>query len=196
MLTKDQNAIVESNIGMCYWYVHERAKHRPDLQYARLDYDDLIEIAFYALCIAAKTYDPSKGSTFSTYAIRVFDNEFNQEARKARSKGRQMYYGSDSLDRMTGDDLELMGVVAYGETPEEIMLGIDGCESIWKVIRKVTKKRRWQEVVELKAKGLNQREIAEKLGMTQSNVSRVIRTIDKKVKDELILYGYENCVGM
>lgn len=197
MLTNEQRELAEKNMHLCQWYVHKRAKHRLDIKFARVDLDEMMSIAYYALCKAVRHYDPQKGIKFSAYAVRAFDNEFNEMVRKTYSKKHKPYYESDSLDRMFSDDgLDIGEVTESGEpTPEELICSMEGCKCIVETIKRVASEKQ-KSAIQMYYQGMKQPEIARRIGISQSGVSRCLREAKNEVIDELIKNGYEDCVGM
>ena len=65
MLTNAQQELAAANHNLIYAVLN---KHN-------LPEEDYYDIAAIGLCMAASTYDASKGAAFSTYAYRVIANE-------------------------------------------------------------------------------------------------------------------------
>lgn len=75
MLSKEQKELVEDNIHLVYFILHKYHFHH-----------DLLSDGFFGLCKAAKTFDGSKGFTFSSYASTCIYNAFLFGYRKWKLK--------------------------------------------------------------------------------------------------------------
>lgn len=67
MLTAEQKKLVEDNQALIFFSLKK-------FNYPAWDFYDLAAIG---LCKAAEKYDPEKGSSFATYAIRAIHNELS-----------------------------------------------------------------------------------------------------------------------
>ena len=152
------------------------------------DQDDLISIGTIGLIKAVSTFDSDKGIRFATYASRCIENEVLMFFRYSK-KSQQDVYISDPIDTdKEGNVLTLMDIVAENECIlESIDLKIKS-EKLHEVIKKHLDER--ERVIITLRYGLNgdapltQREVAKKLNISRSYVSR----IEKKAL--LLLRGY------
>ena len=69
--TKDMDKLVEQFLPLIHWTIHSCIRCREDV--VGLAYDDIVQESCIALCGAASSYRPDKGS-FKTYAVTVIRN--------------------------------------------------------------------------------------------------------------------------
>ncbi len=68
-LSKEERSLVKDNLKIAK-YAAWAAMRDTGGYTGNLSFEDLVSIANYALCVAAKDFDPGKGFLFSTYASR------------------------------------------------------------------------------------------------------------------------------
>ena len=192
MLTPEQKRIVEENIQLAYAFVGRAKRIGRTLYAARMDDDDMLSIAFHALCIAAKVFDISLGYTFSTLYYVVCANEFKKIIRRAVGKKCGPYFTSMSLsDLKMGTD---------GITFEETIADESaGTENIFQATEEVEVLRLAIEALDETLRrtvqmyyfdGLGQKEIASLYGVRQSCVSRRLVRAHKKIAVYMAMNGY------
>ena len=69
--TADMDRLVERSLPLIHWTIHSFIRCREDI--VGLAYDDLVQEGCIALCGAASSYQPERGS-FQTYAVTVVRN--------------------------------------------------------------------------------------------------------------------------
>ena len=147
------------------------------------DQEDLISIGTIGLIKAVDTFDSSKGSRLATYASRCIENEILMHFRAAKKTEKDVSL-SDPIDTDSeGHPLTLMDVLAQEDT---ILEDLD-----WKLnLRKLggyvqtCLDERERTVIRLRygldGEPLTQWQVAEKLGISRSYVSRLeTRALDK-----------------
>lgn len=154
------------------------------------DSDDLISIGSIGLMKAVKSFDYTKGNSFSTYASRCIENEilmmFRAEKKHLQTVSLEDAIGSDK----EGNEVNLLDVLA---STEDVSL----------LAEKNMLKQAMQELVE---KSLNQREqkiicmrfglcgyfphtqkeVAKKLGITRSYISRLEKKALLQLKSKIM----------
>ena len=149
------------------------------------DQDDLISIGTIGLIKAVNTFDNSKGIRLSSYAARCIENEVLMYFRSAKKSAQDISMNEPIDTDKDGNALTLMDVMA---TDDDILENLDckiKSEQLKKHIKEVLSPRE-QLIIELRY-GLNgkipltQREVAQKLGISRSYVSR----IEKKALERL-----------
>lgn len=173
MLTAPQRRLVESNIGlarMVAWrFVRSGA--------ARLDratgIDDILAIAYMALCEAATRFDPELGFKFSSYAVPAITFTLVKTFRE-RSNGIR-------ISRCLSPELRPV-VVSMDEYTPAVQPAQDAEQLCFKeAIRLLPERQR--TAVELRRAGYSQTETARYMGCTQVTVSRYL----SKARTELNL---------
>lgn len=139
--------------------------------------DDLISIGTIGLIKAVSTFDAGKGSRLATYAARCIENEILMHFRNLRKSSQDVYI-SDPIDTdRDGNALTLIDVIAdERDISEEIDTKIR-LERLRSILRDTLDDREMQ-IIELRYglcghKELTQREIAAKLNISRSYVSRI-----------------------
>ena len=149
------------------------------------DNDDLISIGTIGLIKAVDSFDYSKGTRLSTYASRCVENEILMYFRSLKKQNGEVFMG-DAIDTdKDGNPLTVEDVISDDRD----------------IVEEIETKRRWLEVKKLienmeddrekeiiilryglnNAKPLTQREVAQRLNISRSYVSR----IEKKILQDL-----------
>ena len=152
------------------------------------DSDDLISIGTIGLIKAVATFDNSKNNRLATYAARCIDNELLMMLRMRKKTSREVsLYELIGMDK-EGNEINLLDIIE-GENvdvPEIMDLEAD-TRRLYQILHKVLSERE-QEVLRLRY-GLfgeeekTQREIAQRLNISRSYVSRIEKTALKKLKE-------------
>ena len=152
------------------------------------DSDDLISIGTIGLIKAVATFDNSKNNRLATYAARCIDNELLMMLRMRKKTSREVsLYEPIGMDK-EGNEINLLDIIE-GENvdvPEIMDLEAD-TRRLYQILHKVLSARE-QEVLRLRY-GLfgeeekTQREIAQRLNISRSYVSRIEKTALKKLKE-------------
>lgn len=177
-LTKEQRDLVERNIRLALKAANEAAR----LMHFRVgadpaySLDDLVSIAYYGLCLAAQRFRPEFGFRFSTYAMPYIRGIIRNELRGTWAGGIRVprnlevtlypaVSSSDAPVPVGADDGILVEVRSIGSPEDDAVLAVD-------LLRLPEKE---SVVVRLYAAGYTQREIARKIGCSQSTVGRLLR---------------------
>ena len=152
------------------------------------DSDDLISIGTIGLIKAVATFDNSKNNRLATYAARCIDNELLMMLRMRKKTSREVsLYEPIGMDK-EGNEINLLDIIE-GENvdvPEIMDLEAD-TRRLYQILHKVLSERE-QEVLRLRY-GLfgeeekTRREIAQRLNISRSYVSRIEKTALKKLKE-------------
>lgn len=144
-----------------------------------LESDDLVALAMLGLVKAGNSYDPSKGNMFSTYATKVAENEILMAIRKTKKTSKDIsIFTPVGIDR-NGNMLELSETLEDTRA-QEFFQQIEDRDTVHSVQRVLTEKERivvWKWV-----HGINQHNIAEELGVSQSQVSRIAKRAFNKMR--------------
>lgn len=156
---------------------------------AAVNIEDLISIGTIGLIKAVNTFRPDKNIKLATYASRCIENEILMYLRK-KSKMK----GEVSLDeplKCDYDGNELLLVDILSQSENEVLDNLFTKEEYSKLHEAIDELRpREKEILSLRF-GLNgyeeltQKETAEKLGISQSYISRLEKRIIKKLKNNL-----------
>lgn len=152
---------------------------------ANAEPDDLVSIGTIGLIKAVSTFDYTKGIRFATYASRCIENEILMHFRSNKKTAQDVSI-SDPIDTdKDGHPLTLMDVIAEDDTIiEDLDLKINA-EKLYRYMRDILDDRE-KEIIEwrygLVGGGLTQREVAKKLNISRSYVSRIEKKALEKLK--------------
>ena len=150
--------------------------------------DDLISIGTIGLIKAIDTFDDEKGIRLATYASRCIDNELLMMLRSGKRLSKEVYlYDPIGSDR-EGNEINLLDIIEEADIDivENIVLE-DDIKKLYHIIGKVLTDRE-REIICLRyglsnRKEVTQREIATKLGISRSYVSRIEKKALKKLRE-------------
>ncbi len=153
------------------------------------DMEDFISIGTIGLIKAISTFDHQKGNRLATYAARCIDNELLMYLRARKKTAREVsLYEPIGADK-EGNQIHLLDIVESEEKDvvESIEL-TNNMKRLYQYIPRVLS-RREQEIVMLRYglynhKPVTQREIADKIGISRSYVSRIEKRALEKLKRE------------
>lgn len=170
-LNDKQKQLVEDNHNLIWWYIWNHHLPEDDLETMECWYFVLAE----ALCKAAATFDASKGCKFSTYATFIMQNN----VRIVWRKNNQSHVPSDlvsSCDEViyqndkNGNDIRLIDAIeAVNDTAGEAVSNV--------VLQAAMQHASEQHklALSLTATGFKQKEIATIMGVSQPQVSRILK---------------------
>jgi RNA polymerase sporulation-specific sigma factor len=150
--------------------------------------DDLISIGTIGLIKAIDTFDDEKGIRLATYASRCIENELLMMLRGGRHLSKEVFlYDPIGSDR-EGNEINLLDIIEETEIDivENIVLE-DDIKKLYSMIGQVLTDRE-KEIICLRyglsnRKEVTQREIANKLGISRSYVSRIEKKALKKLRE-------------
>lgn len=151
------------------------------------DQDDLISIGTIGLIKAVSSFDSDKGTRFATYAARCIENEILMYFRGMKKTAQDVYI-SDPIDTdKEGNALTLMDIVSEDESIfESIELKLKA-EKLYALIKKHLDDREKAIIYMRYGLGgynpMTQREVAKKLNISRSYVSRIEKKVLEKLKE-------------
>ena len=167
-LTEEQRKLVNDNIGLVKKFFEKK----------RLKYDDWYDLMCITLCEAAITFDPEKGK-FSTHAFWKMQQKLTNEATNMNISKRGNNDKTMRLDqtiRVDNESYTLAELIASDDNVEESAVLRKNMADMMKRLTKV------QQIIAAElAKGTTQKEIGEKLGLSQ----QLINTYIKQMRIEL-----------
>lgn len=154
-----------------------------------LEADDLLSVGTIGLIKAIDTFDYDKKVQLSTYAARCINNEILMLIRANKKHKNVVSLNSLTSNNEDDKDLELKDVLSSDD--EEIFVQVEQNLMIQKIKKIITEKldKREQAVVKLRYgidcdKTYTQKEVATKLGISRSYISRIENKTLKIIKDE------------
>ncbi|MBU7007945.1 RNA polymerase sporulation sigma factor SigK [Phosphitispora fastidiosa] len=158
------------------------------------DNDDLISIGTIGLIKAINTYDKGKGTRLATYAARCIENEILMHLRAIKKNRVEVsLYDSIGVDK-EGNEISLIDVL--GTDAEVVTDLVESNFEQQRLIEKVLRlNKREKNVLQLRFGLFNgikktQKEIARKLGISRSYVSRIEKRALNKLTKEFKAEGY------
>lgn len=151
--------------------------------------EDLISIGTIGLIKAVNTFSPEKNIKLATYASRCIENEILMHLRKIASQKIEV-----SLDEPLNTDWdgnELMLADVLGSDVDEISREIEDDDEK-KILREIIDNlpTREREIIDMRfglgeKEELTQKEVADRMGISQSYISRLEKRIIKKLGNRL-----------
>lgn len=150
--------------------------------------EDLVSIGTIGLMKAVNTFDYSKNIKLATYASRCIENEILMYLRKASNSKIEMSFDEPLSIDWDGNELTLRDVL--GSEPDEISQNIeyeDEKKLLLKIICRLPQKE--QNIMNQRfglfgEKVLTQKQLADKLGISQSYISRLEKKILSDIRQE------------
>lgn len=179
-----RNILVEYNLRLVAHIVKK-------YQAGNRSMEDMISIGTIGLIKAINTYNESKGSRLVTYASRCIENELLMRLRQERKEAKEVsLYEPIGTDK-EGNEISLMDIISVED--ENILHDIivsDHIHHISDIFFSVLDKRE-QTVLTLRYglfhnDEMTQKDIAEKLGISRSYVSRIEKKALLKLRSALI----------
>lgn len=151
------------------------------------DMDDLISIGTIGLIKAIDSFDMEKGIRLATYASRCIDNELLMLLRSGKKQGKEVYlYEPIGADK-EGNEINLLDVI---EAQEEDIIALmeleENSKKLYEYIETALDDR--ERSIVCMRYGLHgraevtQREIADKMGISRSYVSRIEKKAISKLR--------------
>lgn len=168
-MTKERQELVKDNIQLAH-FVANRYRSMS------LEFDDIRSSAYLGLVKAASNFDDGKGTTFATFAVTVITNEILMYARRQKKHNRV----TASLDAplISDEDISLMDVIPSTKDPYGV---VELERDISRQIDCLNDTERKLLLVKLGRPDITQNELSEIIGITQSMVSRKMKTIRRKL---------------
>ena len=155
-----------------------------------IDIEDLVSIGTIGLIKAVNTFDVSKNIKLATYASRCIENEILMYLRKNNKKRSEISFdeplnidwdGNElKLSDVLGTDIDLIYKYIEEEVDKELLL--EAMENLSERERKIMILRFGLKEGE---EGLTQKNVAKKLGISQSYISRLEKRIVQKLQKEI-----------
>ena len=159
--------------------------------------DDLISVGSIGLIKAINTFKFDKNTQFSTYAARCIENEILMLLRASKKHNNIVSLGECLGQDKDGNEVCLMDIIPSDEDLEQNVENNILTEKLMKIIKNTLTEREYN-IIALRY-GLNntpaytQREVAKKLGISRSYISRLekkaLDIIKQKAKENNIYFG-------
>ncbi len=151
--------------------------------------EDLVSIGTIGLMKAVRTFDPDKNFKLATYASRCIENEILMYLRKAGNSKVELSFDEPLSIDWDGNELTLRDVL--GSEPDEISQSIeyeDEKRLLMQVVESLPEKEKYIMHLRFGLKDndmLTQKQLADKMGISQSYISRIEKRILSKIRAEM-----------
>lgn len=176
-----RNKLIEHNLRLVAHIVKKYCSSQSDTE-------DLISIGTIGLIKAVESFDDSKNTRFATYASRCIENEILMFFRSKKKSAGDIYFDEPVDIDKDGNQLTLIDIIAEDDgIVDMIDLSIKS-EQLYRFINECLDERELEIIVNRYGlygkKPLTQREVAKKLNISRSYVSRIekkaLETLRKK----------------
>ena len=175
-----RNKLIEHNLRLVVFL----AKKYDTTMY---DLEDLVSIGTIGLIKGIKTYKLDKNIKLATYTSRCIDNEILMFLRKNKRRTKEVSFEDSINFDSEGNELKIEDV--FG-TEEDIVHKSIECQEDKTTLEEEIKNLddRDREIIEFRYglgghKELTQKELADKLSISQSYISRIEKKVIKKLKN-------------
>lgn len=151
-----------------------------------VDLEDLVSIGTIGLIKGVNTYKLDKNIKLATYASRCIDNEILMFLRKNKRRRSEVSFEDSLSYDAEGNELHLEDIL--GTDSDIVTKGIEDETDKKMMYKEISKLNdRDKEIMVLRYglfnhKEMTQKEVAEKLGISQSYISRIEKKVIKKLK--------------
>lgn len=152
-----------------------------------VDSEELISIGTIGLIKAVSSFNNSKSTRFATYAAKCIDNEVLMYFRSARKSARDVYLDEPVDTDKDGNSMSLMDIIAEDDNLVDRIDIMIKSRQLYGFIDRCLDERE-KEVIQHRyglygLKPLTQREVADKLNISRSYVSRIEKKALEKLRD-------------
>ncbi|HBV96707.1 MAG: RNA polymerase sigma 70 [Peptococcaceae bacterium BICA1-7] len=157
------------------------------------DFDDLVSIGTIGLIKAVNTYNPGKATRLATYASRCIENEILMYYRSRKKLRSELSIFEPIGSDKDGNELSFIDVL--GTDPETVIDTVSGRfenERLWSKLDNLNIQEKRVLILRYGLKGglsFTQREIAKKLGISRSYVSRIEKKAINRLFDQFAVEG-------
>ena len=175
-----RNVLVEHNLRL--------VAHIVKKYYGGSDQEDLISIGTIGLIKAVDTFDHEKASKLATYAARCVENEILMYMRvKKKLQRESSYYEPIGTDK-EGNEIQLLDIMESREPTALEQIGLkDDTKKVYGLLEKILSERERQVIIMryglYRGREYTQREIAQKLGISRSYISRIEKNAINRLKE-------------
>lgn len=174
-----RNKLIEHNLRLVVFLSKKYVNSMYDLE-------DLVSIGTIGLIKGIKTYKLDKNIKLATYASRCIDNEILMFLRKNKKRNNEVSFEDSVNFDSEGNELHIEDI--YGTDKDIIHNAIEDEDNKLLLEREVKNlSGRDKEIIEFRyglfgKKELTQKDLADKLAISQSYISRIEKKVIKRLK--------------
>ncbi len=177
-----KNKLIEHNLRLVV-YLSKKYEN------TKIDLEDLVSIGTIGLIKGINTYKMDKNIKLATYASRCIDNEILMYLRKNKKRNADVSLEESLSFDAEGNELHLEDILGTdADLVTKQLEDNDLKDTLLKEIEKLPK--RDKEIMKLRyglfgQKEITQKELAKKLNISQSYISRIEKKVIKKIKETI-----------
>ena len=177
-----KNKLIEHNLRLVV-YLSKKYEN------TKIDLEDLVSIGTIGLIKGINTYKMVKNIKLATYASRCVDNEILMYLRKNKKRNADVSLEESLSFDAEGNELHLEDILGTdADLVTKQLEDNDLKDTLLKEIEKLPK--RDKEIMKLRyglfgQKEITQKELAKKLNISQSYISRIEKKVIKKIKETI-----------
>ncbi len=177
-----RSCLIEHNLRLVV-YIAKRFEN------TGLNIEELISIGTAGLIKAIETFQPDKNIKLATYASRCIENEILMYIRKSSNAKREVSFDEPINADSDGNELLLSDIL--GSDADVVSRGIEEREERHIVRLAVSRLQpRERYIIEMRygltgEPELTQKEVADRMGISQSYISRLEKRIMRELREEL-----------
>lgn len=179
-----KNKLIEHNLRLVV-YLSKKYEN------TKIDLEDLVSIGTIGLIKGINTYKMDKNIKLATYASRCIDNEILMYLRKNKKRNADVSLEESLSFDAEGNELHLEDIL--GTEPDLITKELEDNDLKMTLLKEIEKlPKRDKEIMKLRyglfgEKEITQKELAERLSISQSYISRIEKKVIKKIKETIKL---------
>ena len=177
-----KNKLIEHNLRLVV-YLSKKYDN------TKIDLEDLVSIGTIGLIKGISTYKVDKNIKLATYASRCIDNEILMYLRKNKKRNADVSLEESLSYDSEGNELHLEDIL--GTEDDIVTKNIEDDDMKKILIEEINKlPKRDKEIISLRyglfgRKEITQKELAKKLNISQSYISRIEKKVIKKIKESI-----------
>ena len=179
-----KNKLIEHNLRLVV-YLSKKYEN------TKIDLEDLVSIGTIGLIKGINTYKMDKNIKLATYASRCIDNEILMYLRKNKKRNGDVSLEESLSYDSEGNELHLEDIL--GTDPDLVTKELEDNDLKVTLMKEINNlPERDKQIMKLRyglfgKKEITQKELAEKLNISQSYISRIEKKVIKKIKETIKL---------
>ncbi len=177
-----KNKLIEHNLRLVV-YLSKKYEN------TKIDLEDLVSIGTIGLIKGINTYKVDKNIKLATYASRCIDNEILMYLRKNKKRNADVSLEESLSFDSEGNELHLEDIL--GTDPDLVTKELEDNDLKLTLMKEINRlPERDRQIMKLRyglfgEKEITQKELAEKLNISQSYISRIEKKVIKKIKETI-----------
>ena len=179
-----KNKLIEHNLRLVV-YLSKKYEN------TKIDLEDLVSIGTIGLIKGINTYKMDKNIKLATYASRCIDNEILMYLRKNKKRNADVSLEESLSFDSEGNELHLEDIL--GTDKDLVTKELEDNDLKLTLLKEINRlPERDKEIIKLRyglfgEKEITQKELAQKLNISQSYISRIEKKVIKRIKETIKL---------